>query len=118
MCRRGGCVQRRCVQRKSVQKKAVIPSKARDLGSRLHRQKAALDADLSRLRLTLRLISSRLDHMQPTFGLRKPRPPSRPRIFSRPDSPRAMRAADAGIILVMQRVVGHIVLMDVVPNLL
>src|ERR1700738_1208234 len=78
-------------------------------------QQPALNADLSRFRLTLRLTSNRLNHMQPAFSLRKPRPAPRPRIFSRPDRPRAMRAADAGIVLIMQRVVGHIMMMDVVP---
>ncbi len=77
-----------------------------------------LDADLSGLRFTIHLTTSRLDHMKPAFSLGKARPPTRPRIFSRPNGPRAMRAADAWIVLVMQRVVGHIVLMDVIPNLL
>src|SRR5271165_5297778 len=61
---------------------------------------------------------SGLDDVQAALGLGESRPASRARIFSRPDGARAMRAADAGIVLVVQWVVGYVVIVDVAPHLL
>ena len=45
------------------------------------------------------------------------RPTSGARVFPRPDRSRAMGAADAGIVLIVKRVVWHAVIVDVAPNL-
>src|ERR1700728_676744 len=60
----------------------------------------------------------RLDDVQSALILRRPGPATRPWILSRTHRPRAMGAAYAGIILIVQRIVRHVVLVDVAPYLL
>src|SRR6202040_1334360 len=59
-----------------------------------------------------------LFYVQPAFGFIESRPSPRARIFARLHGPRAIGAPNARIILVVQRVVWHLVLADVIPNLL
>src|ERR1035441_5241167 len=56
--------------------------------------------------------------MQPAFSLAQPGPAPCPGIFARLDGARAVRATDARIIPIMERVVRHAVLVEVAPNLL
>ncbi len=63
-------------------------------------------------------ISRRLNDVQTAFGLGESRPTPGPRIFSRLNGARAMGAADARIILIVQFVVGHLVIVDIAPYLL
>lgn len=56
--------------------------------------------------------------VQATLGLGKPGPAAGPRVFSRADGACAMRATDAGIVLIMKLVVRHVVIVDVTPHLL
>src|SRR5271157_1212743 len=55
--------------------------------------------------------------MQTALGLRETHPTARSRVFADLDRLRAMRAPDAGIIAVVQRVVGKVMIADVFPNL-
>ena len=56
--------------------------------------------------------------MQAALGLGESWPTAGAWIFSRANGARAMRAADAGIVLIVQRVVGDIVVVDIAPHLL
>src|SRR5205807_10478657 len=58
-----------------------------------------------------------LNDVQPALSLARARPASRPGIFARTNSPRAMRATDARIILIMERVVRDVMLVEIAPNL-
>lgn len=55
--------------------------------------------------------------MQSAFRLGETGPSARSRIFSRPHGARAVRAADAWIVLVVKLVVWNIMIMDVAPHL-
>src|SRR5260221_319464 len=55
--------------------------------------------------------------MQPALRLGEAAPAAGPLVFSRHHSSRAWPAADAGVALVVQRIVGDIVLTDERPNL-
>src|SRR5580693_2706999 len=57
-----------------------------------------------------------LGSVQSALGLVESRPAAGSRIFPRLHAPRAMRAANAGIAAVMQRIVGKIVVMNVLPD--
>ena len=54
--------------------------------------------------------------MQTALGLLEAHPTARSRVFAYLDRLRAMRAPDAGIIAVVQRVVGKVMSADVLPN--
>ena len=58
-----------------------------------------------------------LNDVQPALSLARARPAPRPGIFARTNSPRAMRATDARIILIMERVVRDVMLVEIAPNL-
>src|SRR6266404_3316249 len=58
-----------------------------------------------------------LNDVQPALSLARARPAPRPRIFARTNSPRTMRATDARIILIMERVVRDVMLVEIAPNL-
>jgi len=62
-------------------------------------------------------LNRRFNHVQSAFGLGQTRPAPRARIFPVDHSPGAMSAADAGVILIVQRVVGDIVVVNVAPDL-
>ena len=55
--------------------------------------------------------------VQSALGLAEIFPPTGARIVSRKDRRGAMRAADAGVIAVVQRVIGHLVELEVHPDL-
>src|SRR6201984_502817 len=55
-------------------------------------------------------------NVQSAFRLLEPGPASGAGIFAGTNRARAVRAADAGEVLIVQRVVGHIVLVQIVPN--
>src|SRR5271154_655755 len=63
-------------------------------------------------------IGLRLDDVQAALSLGRSRPAPRPRVLSRMHGAGAMGAADAGVAAIMQRVVGHVMLVDVLPHLL
>src|SRR6266436_2430499 len=54
-----------------------------------------------------------LNHMQAALSFCSARPAPRPGIFARTNSPRAMRATDARIILIMERVVRDVMLVEI-----
>ena len=56
--------------------------------------------------------------MQSALGFGETRPTTGARIFTGTDSARAMRAADAWIILIVQFIVWDVVVVDVAPDLL
>src|SRR5215472_10581497 len=56
--------------------------------------------------------------MKAAFGLLCAGPPSGAGIFTRAHGPCAMRAADTGVIEVMQRIVWNVVGVDVIPDIL
>src|SRR6266404_8061461 len=58
-----------------------------------------------------------LNDVQPALSLTSAGPSPRPRIFARLYSPRTMRATDARIILIMERVVRDVMLVEIAPNL-
>src|SRR5687768_3846661 len=55
--------------------------------------------------------------MQSTFGLTEILPSARPRIFSSKHRSRAMRAADAGIIAIVEGIVRHVMDSNVGPDI-
>ena len=55
--------------------------------------------------------------MESAFGLRGTVPSSRPGIIAGHHGGRAMRTSDAGIMLVVQGVIGHVLGTNVFPNL-
>src|SRR5580692_242875 len=59
-----------------------------------------------------------LDDVESALSFGKARPTASSRIFSGTNGARAMRAADAGIVLIVQFVVRHVVIVDVTPYLL
>ncbi len=65
---------------------------------------------LSDFRVTMKLF------VQSALGLAEVLPPTRARIVSRKDGRGAMRAADAGIIAVVQGVIGHFMKLEVHPD--
>src|SRR3954454_7456740 len=69
--------------------------------------------------LVIPISSSRiLLRMQPALGLGAPAPAAGAFVLAERDGPRAGPAADAGISLVVQRVIRHVVLGDEAPHLL
>src|SRR5438045_3182882 len=56
--------------------------------------------------------------VQAALRLLESGPPSSTSVFSRPNCPRAMRAANAGETDIMQRIVRNVVREDVIPNIL
>src|ERR1700686_368269 len=56
--------------------------------------------------------------MQSALRLGESGPTTCARVFSRPHRSRAMRAPNAGLVLIMKLVVRHIVIVDVGPHLL
>src|SRR3954470_16081161 len=56
--------------------------------------------------------------MQSAFGFREACPASGAAVFPRQYGAGAMGASDAGVVLVVQRVIGHVMLEDVVPDVL
>src|SRR5258708_10380661 len=58
-----------------------------------------------------------LNDVQPALSLTSAGPAPRPRIFARTNSPRAMRATDARIILIVKRVIRYVVFVEIAPNL-
>jgi hypothetical protein len=57
------------------------------------------------------------DEMEAALGLAEARPAARSRVLAGSDSARAVGATDARVALIVQRVVGHIVLVNVPPHL-
>lgn len=55
--------------------------------------------------------------MKPAFGFGRILPPTGAWVLSRHDGSGAMGASDAGIVPVMQLVIGHVVLANVCPDL-
>ena len=60
----------------------------------------------------------RSNRVQPTLRFLEPRPSPRPLALARPYCPRAMRATDAGVVPVVQRVIGNIAFTNVSPYIL
>src|SRR3972149_3050145 len=56
--------------------------------------------------------------MQSALSLLEPSPPACPRVFPGSNWPRAGLAANGREVLVMERAIGHIVLRDIVPDIL
>ena len=56
--------------------------------------------------------------MKPTFGFFKTLPSPGPWIVARLNGRGAVRASDAGVVLVMENVVGHVMRFDVGPDLI
>src|SRR4051794_38220916 len=59
-----------------------------------------------------------LDHMEAALLLHRPRPAAGALVLTRRHGPRARPAADARVVLVVQRVVRHVMPHDEVPPLL
>src|SRR5450755_1526683 len=57
-----------------------------------------------------------IPRMQTALRLLKTRPPASPGIFARFYGPRAMGAANAGVVAVVQRIIRNVVLVNVTPN--
>src|SRR5258706_15365688 len=72
---------------------------------------------LLRIRLGQRRQWLNFNDVQPALSLARARPAPRPGIFTRLDGPRAMRATDARIILIMKRVIRYVVFVEIAPNL-
>ena len=82
------------------------------------RNKAKDEGSVLALRVRFRRLPQRFDDVQTALSLSSAGPAPRPRIFAGLDCSRAMSAADAGIILIMERVVRHVVFEEITPHLL
>jgi len=59
-----------------------------------------------------------VDEMEAALGLAEARPAASSRVLAGTDSARAVGATNARVALIVQRVIRHVVLMDVAPHLL